>query len=67
MNAPFDTLVDTLEYNIESDKTKYVANALNACNYFYTKYNATANHLQLDSYMLDVDDLQLGAFRFIRS
>ena len=27
----------------------------------------SANHLQLDSYMLDVDELQLGAFRFIRS
>lgn len=28
--------------------------------------NEQANHLLLDSYMLDSDELQLGAFRFIR-
>ncbi len=47
MNANFDTLVDTLEDNIESQKTKHLAKILNYSNYVYTKYNETANHLQL--------------------
>lgn len=31
------------------------------------KATDAATHLLLDSYMLDEDELQLGAFRFIRS
>lgn len=31
------------------------------------KVTVQATHLLQDSYMLDVDELQLGAFRFIRS
>lgn len=31
------------------------------------KATDAANHSLLDSYMLDEDELQLGAFRFIRS
>ena len=52
-----------IEYLNESKQHRIITQVEKYTN----KFHIESNPLLLDSYLLDVDDLQLGAFRFIRS
>lgn len=62
----FDSNIDLFDniVNLYGDN-KFTSKVLNYINYLHTKYTATAESFAVDSYMLDVDDLQLGAFRLL--